>query len=353
MNDYLELELLSEGSTPLGCIWEEDTSLAQDRPRTRTPEPSSTTPTSISATTTTTTPEEEAAGLALLPAITYSPKASTSAKENTTMHLTTCSITLCGCKTKGGYTLPLVSGPIIPGLHISNVYAARQSSLLEAHNINAVVSLLTCTPEGESWTKPEFTNFVKHYLFVKGKDNHSTNLLEWMATVCDFIKAHLPSDETDTEALTAQDTSSGDPNQPETNHGNVLVHCRMGVSRSATMILAFLMREQHLDRKAAYAHLKKIWPRASPNWSFWQQLIVWEETGYEIWMEGEDGEQVPKMEYLQWLQEREKYLEEKDKDRYQKVEREEWDWAQGCKKLVDDRARERTAGMVFGAEISK
>lgn len=75
------------------------------------------------------------------------------------------------------------------------------------------------------------------------------------------------------------------------------------------MILAYLMREHRFGCEEAFAYLKKIWPRAGPL-NFRAQLLVWQETGYDLWVEDEKGEKVPKMEYLMWLNEREKRKED-------------------------------------------
>jgi hypothetical protein len=57
---------------------------------------------------------------------------------------------------------------------------------------------------------------------------------------------------------------------------NVLVHCEMGVSRSATVVLAYLMRYHGMTRDEAYIAIKKKRPKIEPNEGFWHQLKVWE-----------------------------------------------------------------------------
>ena len=60
-------------------------------------------------------------------------------------------------------------------------------------------------------------------------------------------------------------------------HGSsVLVHCEMGVSRSATIVIAYLVRYHGLSRNEAYVQIKTRRPKISPNGGFWQQLRVWE-----------------------------------------------------------------------------
>lgn len=60
------------------------------------------------------------------------------------------------------------------------------------------------------------------------------------------------------------------------HYGNVLVHCRQGVSRSASVVLAYLMKTKHLSYDEAFAFVKARRPRVSPNSSFSKQLRQFE-----------------------------------------------------------------------------
>lgn len=55
----------------------------------------------------------------------------------------------------------------------------------------------------------------------------------------------------------------------------VLIHCQCGVSRSASLILAYFMRAFHLDYSEAYERLKKHAPSISPNLSLIYELMEW------------------------------------------------------------------------------
>jgi len=57
---------------------------------------------------------------------------------------------------------------------------------------------------------------------------------------------------------------------------SVLVHCQMGVSRSATVVIAYLIRYWNMTRDEAYIHVKSKRPQTSPNPGFWDQLHKFE-----------------------------------------------------------------------------
>ena len=58
--------------------------------------------------------------------------------------------------------------------------------------------------------------------------------------------------------------------------GNVLVHCVMGVSRSTTLILAFLVKYRKLTLSQSYYHVFERRKCVNPNCGFWRQLINYE-----------------------------------------------------------------------------
>ncbi|KAG7382017.1 hypothetical protein PHYPSEUDO_005378 [Phytophthora pseudosyringae] len=58
--------------------------------------------------------------------------------------------------------------------------------------------------------------------------------------------------------------------------GKVLVHCFMGRSRSATIILAYLMARQDLTLHEALCELRRVRPQAQPNSGFYQELVAFE-----------------------------------------------------------------------------
>jgi hypothetical protein len=59
--------------------------------------------------------------------------------------------------------------------------------------------------------------------------------------------------------------------------GNVLVHCVAGVSRSATICLAYLTKYHFRSLRAAYHLMCEKRPMVRPNLGFWRQLIHYEQ----------------------------------------------------------------------------
>uniref|UniRef100_A0A915DSD4 protein-tyrosine-phosphatase n=1 Tax=Ditylenchus dipsaci TaxID=166011 RepID=A0A915DSD4_9BILA len=61
---------------------------------------------------------------------------------------------------------------------------------------------------------------------------------------------------------------------------NVLVHCEVGVSRSVTVVAAYVMRHFEWSAEKALMFIQKARPIACPNQSFIQQLSIFEQMGY-------------------------------------------------------------------------
>ena len=69
-----------------------------------------------------------------------------------------------------------------------------------------------------------------------------------------------------------------------TNNNNqiinrVLVHCQAGISRSSTMIIAYLMKIHKMTYDDAYQYTQKRREIIQPNYGFIQQLKLYEQNG--------------------------------------------------------------------------
>ena len=63
---------------------------------------------------------------------------------------------------------------------------------------------------------------------------------------------------------------------------NVYVHCHAGISRSATIVISFLMKKYHINADIALNMVSKSICKVSPNDGFIDQLKLYEKWGYEL-----------------------------------------------------------------------
>lgn len=61
-------------------------------------------------------------------------------------------------------------------------------------------------------------------------------------------------------------------------NGNILIHCKLGRSRSVTIVLSYLIKSHKLSLQASLNILQKCHPLASPNEGFLIQLQEFEKS---------------------------------------------------------------------------
>ncbi|KAL4641718.1 hypothetical protein GN956_G10834 [Arapaima gigas] len=125
-------------------------------------------------------------------------------------------------------------------LYLGSEWNAANFEELQKNNIGYILNV---TREIDNFFPEFFT-----YMNIRVYDVESTDLLaHWNNTYCFINKARL----------------SGQA---------VLVHCKMGVSRSASTVVAFVMKQQCWSLERALTHVREKRPIVQPNEGFMKQL---------------------------------------------------------------------------------
>jgi hypothetical protein len=73
----------------------------------------------------------------------------------------------------------------------------------------------------------------------------------------------------------------GEKKQEKRKENRILIHCQAGISRSASLLISYLMRDQTMSLKEAFIHVLKQRPLIHPNKGFRCQLLKYEEIIFE------------------------------------------------------------------------
>ena len=128
---------------------------------------------------------------------------------------------------------------IIDNIYLGNKVAAKDEDLLKSYNVTAVVN---CAGDFKSNYKD------LRFIAFNWDDSSSQNLLPEIEVGYKFIKKN----------------SKG--------KNNIFVHCQAGRSRSASMVLFYIMKEKGWDFDKTYKYVKEKRPCVSPNRGFRKQL---------------------------------------------------------------------------------
>lgn len=132
-----------------------------------------------------------------------------------------------------------------PRLYIGDQHSAENQADLSAHRVSHILNAAHSKRRGQ----PEIYNSMRiTYLGIEAHDSCQFDMSVNFQTAADFIHRGL---------------SRG---------GTVLVHCHVGVSRSATLVLAYLMLKQNLTLVEAICAVKDN-RGVIPNRGFLRQLI--------------------------------------------------------------------------------
>jgi len=91
----------------------------------------------------------------------------------------------------------------------------------------------------------------------------------------EFIQLHI-NDVVTADMAQHMDRCADRIHEVRSAGGVALVHCALGVSRSVTICLAYLVKYEGRTLREAYFEVKKKRPIIRPNEGFWRQLIAFE-----------------------------------------------------------------------------
>ncbi|KAM9330001.1 dual specificity protein phosphatase 4 [Gastrophryne carolinensis] len=133
---------------------------------------------------------------------------------------------------------------ILPFLYLGSAYHAARRDMLDTLGITALLNVSSDCPN----------HFEGHFQYksIPVEDNHKADISSWFMEAIEYIDS------------------------VKDNHGRVLVHCQAGISRSATICLAYLMMKKRVKLEEAFEFVKQRRSIISPNFSFMGQLLQFE-----------------------------------------------------------------------------
>ncbi|KAJ6247129.1 mkpa protein [Anaeramoeba flamelloides] len=133
---------------------------------------------------------------------------------------------------------------VIPQLFIGSMDAAENYENLKENKITHILNA------AGSFVQPLFTNEFTYKVFDI-HDSLSEDILKYISKSNFYI------------------------DQVIEQGGSILVHCVAGISRSAAIVIAYLMHKKGLNYDDAYKLVKEKREIISPNLSFQQSLMIW------------------------------------------------------------------------------
>ncbi|KAM3870281.1 dual specificity protein phosphatase 8 [Diretmus argenteus] len=134
---------------------------------------------------------------------------------------------------------------ILPHLYLGSQKDVLNKDLMAQNGITYVLNASNTCP------KPDFIS-ESHFMRIPVNDNYCEKLLPWLDKTNEFI------------------------DKAKVSNCRVIVHCLAGISRSATIAIAYIMKTMGLSSDDAYRFVKDRRPSISPNFNFLGQLLEFE-----------------------------------------------------------------------------
>ncbi|XP_042326945.1 dual specificity protein phosphatase 2 [Sceloporus undulatus] len=133
---------------------------------------------------------------------------------------------------------------ILPFLYLGSCFHSSNREVLESLGITAVLNVSSSCP---NYFEGQFL-----YKSIPVEDNQMAEISVWFQEAINFIDS------------------------VKNGNGRVLVHCQAGISRSATICLAYLIQSRRVRLEEAFDFVKQRRGVISPNFGFMGQLLQFE-----------------------------------------------------------------------------
>ncbi|KPP62156.1 hypothetical protein Z043_119675, partial [Scleropages formosus] len=179
--------------------------------------------------------------------------------------------------------LPVANvGPtrILPHLYLGSQKDVLNKDLMAQNGITYVLNASNTCP------KPDFI-CDSHFMRIPVNDNYCEKLLPWLDKTNDFIGNTQSTADGSVEPWFLVNSSCilstgifpccpTSVDKAKVSNCRVIVHCLAGISRSATIAIAYIMKTMGLSSDDAYRFVKDRRPSISPNFNFLGQLLEFE-----------------------------------------------------------------------------
>jgi hypothetical protein len=148
---------------------------------------------------------------------------------------------------------------IIPNLYLGDVARLRNKDYVEAGKFDVIID---CNYYYRSPKNP-----IKRYQ----KDGFFLNII---------VKSYPIEDNHFQNPFKYYDSIYNDTEIALSNNKRVYIHCEKGISRSATIVIAYLMKKNKWNLENALNYVKTKKPNIAPNTSFVKYLQIFEQDLY-------------------------------------------------------------------------